>query len=540
MLQFVEDEHFYEGNSVIHMQLDGFEVDPSVSFKNHPELYEFNMKAFYTFIKNHTTDTAFRPVNTFLRTLHRNVQKEIASAILLMSMTVKREYTNPREVYGIFPIISEIMGNLDKQIGLIPMLEDFVQDQIASGEMHMADTSQAGSRPIDRADMTFHKYELECFQALFILSKLFSVIVGEIYYRHITMISQESKEMVIFAIYTDILNYRKAALITKYRHYIRKLVENKARNDTTAHYNFSTPQQTASKVMAVIYVKKAVPIDLYTKDSNPAKFTASVAKSTSESQNRGGQMSSERITTFPDPKDGDPTTGNEETNSSRIETESANSKKPAIIIPQAMFYADWLVKELLTSKTVDQGLYEEAYAWYREHPSLPNPIAIDLLTNYFGPDLGGGKTMFSLNSKYIMKFQTLLQILSLKMNSYALTHILTAAFSSDEKMGNLDDFSLHNSWKSTPEYSMCRRTVASGFGEVQWDLIFKNHLEWLTIKTFMYHTAPVIWEELAKIVPSSYTKTVKDNTTRFDDGAMFMREDLAFMCKLWDSRRLAA
>ena len=537
MLQFVEDERFYEGNPIIHMVTGGFNVDSSVSYKSHPELYEFNVKTFSAFFRIHSTDAAFRPVNTFFSTLSTEIQKEISSTILLMSMIVKREYANPREVSGMFPIMSEMIGNLDKQIALEPLLEDFVLDQIASGEMVLADVSQAGSRPIDRADMTFYQHDLERIQALFVLYKLFCVITGEVFYRHNTMIPQESREIMVSAIYTDITNYRVSALMNKIRHYVRKLMEPKTRNDAAAHYAFSTPQQLAAKTLALICIKKAVAVDLYTLYSNLIKFIASISKSTSESQIKG-QISSEHVGTFLDPKDGDPATGNEETNSSRIEIESSNSKKPIIVISQSMFYADWLVKRLISTKAVDANLYNETYTWYRSHPALPNPIAMDLLANYFGPDLGGGKTIFNLNAKTLLPLITCMQVLSLKFNSYALTHILTASISAEEKMGNLDDFSLHNSWKSTPEYSACRKAVALGFGEVQWDLIFKSHLEWLTVKSFIYHTSPTIWNELSKIVPNSYTKTVNDNGSRFDDSIMFMREELAFMMKLWESRRL--
>ncbi len=539
MVQFVEDQQYYEGSPIINLNIAGIDLPDNVTamLTDHPELLQFNTKTFYTFVKHDSTDPLIRPINRFFEFVSVEDQREIVSTLILMNALIKQDIANPRDIRELIYQEGQLIYELDKKIKLCHKFEDFIHWQIHTKEMSIADMSNAGTRAIDRADMTFHLYEIMNIEAMFMLSKMFAPIAGEFYYRHAHLTNSTSKDIILLSMYTSVLMVNYARLVNKIQHYIQKLAEGKARDDVVAHYNYSTPLYTAREIFALIIVKKAPAADLNAKDSNLAKFIAAVTKSTVEAQQKS-QMSSERINTFTDPKDGDLMTGNEETNSSRIETESANSSKPVIIVPAAATMSEWLVKKLLSTNQVSQEVYDQAKDWYTKNPTIPNPITIFLLASYFGPELGGAQSVEQLTAKNLLQLTICMQCLLLQMDSLALVHILTSPISSDEKMGDLDDFSFTNSWKASPEYSKLRKIVVTGFGETMWDAAFKEHATLITTKKFYYHTAPVIWNELINTAPESYTKNELDNGSIFDDNAMYIREEMNLMQYLWTSRKL--
>lgn len=520
MLKLVEADDFYEGNQTIQLQISGFEIP---LLNEHPELGIFNVKAYFVFTKLRTTEMAYKHVNNLLSHLSIDKQTQIASALIMMNGLLREEAFDTDDLSETLDACGTILDDLDQEINLCTDIENYVK----TGIIKISDMSTAGSGPHHRVDMTFIQSEAETITALTILSKLMSLIVGEFIYRHSGIVNIQYKESWAASIYTKLYTRRYQAVIQKISHYVRNLVgNNKSRADADVHYRGLTPERTASLIEAGLSTKKYVSIDLDKNDGNVIKYIASCIKSTIENQQKsGGNQANVKL--FNDPIDGDVISGNEETNSSRIEIESTASYKPVVAPPVANFAVKWVIKKMLNDENIDVALYEESCEFYKNNPMLINPITIFILATYFGPDIGGGKSIYLLEAPLTIRLAALLQLIAARQGAINCAHMVTMKISADDRLGQPTDFTFSNAWRSSPEYIECRKKISSGFGEINWDTRLRDIATTLTSKTFSYHTAPCVWEMMGK--PNL-------NNTIFNDPLSFMLELLTLVKTLWIER----
>lgn len=520
MLKIIEADNFYEGNQSVEFQITGFEIP---ILKEHPELAIFNVKTFFVFIKSKNTKMAYNPVNDFLSKISLDKQLQIASALIMMNGLLREEVTTIDEVDATLEACGQILNDLDLEINLCDDIEAYVK----TGIIPISDMSTAGSRPQDRADMTFIQSEAETITAITILSKLMSPVTGEFIHRHCGIINSQYKESWAAFIFTKLFYRKFSEIIKKINHYVNNLVGNKkSRDDAAIHYRGYTPDRTASTITAGILTKKFVSIDLFKNDGNVIKYLASCIKSYIESQQKSGGNQA-NIKLFANPKDGDAISGTEETNSSRVEIESTASHKPMVAPPVANFAAKWVINQTLTSENIDLELYEESCSFYRNNPMLITPITMFLLATYFGPDIGGGKSIYLLEAPITIKLAALLQIIAARQGAKHIAHMLTMKVSSEDRLSQATDFAFANSWRSSPEYTECRKKISSGFGEIGWDVRLRDIASTLTSKTFSYHTSPCVWKLINE--PNM-------NNTIFIDPLSFMLELLTLVKTLWEER----
>lgn len=535
MLQFVEHDQFYEGNPSIILNWDGFEI-PICDEK--PELKVFNVKTFYTFIKNRSTVTLCRPVNDFFATLSVDDQREIASTMVMCNVLLKQQANLPQDVYDvILPECSDLVNELDLAIDLSPKVQAFIDKCIQEKIMPMADMSTAGQRPQDREDMTFYEAEAKIITGLTLLSKIFAPLTGEFIYRHTALINGTSKETFAIRIFSQILKRRFNDIMQKLTYYIGRLVTNKAKNDIALHYRGYTPEYTARIVTDTIFVKKFVSIDLYKPDGSTIKYIASCSKSFVESQSKNGSYIY-NIKVFADPKDGDAMVGNEETNSSRVEMEATSSRKPAVVQPLADYGAHWIVESYLKSGEIDVDMFHQALDYYNDYPMLLTPISLIVLGNYFGPELGGGKSIYLVEARNMARLTTLMQCITVKQKSKYLVHALTMGVSVNERVGDITDFTFTNSWKASVAYTDLRKAVTPGYGEITWDQVLKNINQMLTSKPLIYHTAPAIWDGIRKENNLSREEYPNKDGTLYTDRYELMLEIMELFKSVWKEHKL--
>lgn len=536
-LQLVEADLFYDGNPSFELSWDGFEI-PIVL--NNPSLKCFNVKTYHTFNKNRSTDAVTRPVNEFLATLPVEDQAEIASAMVMANAILKQQANTTVEVYDLLEECGNILADLDASIDLAPKIEAWVKRSIDAGTLPMADMSEAGSRPQDRADMTFYQAEAEVITGITVLFKLFSPLTGEFIYRHSAAINGQFKESLACSMYTKIIKHRYLQITQKLTYYISRLVSNKShtQTDVAQHYKGITENWTARVVMDMVLVKKSASIDLYKSDGSVIKYIASCVKSFVESQTKNGSVNW-NVKVFNDPKDGDILMSNEETNSSRIEVESTPSRKPAIVQPLADFAALWLAEKYIKEDRIDKQMYFEALDYYNEFPMLITPISQALLGNYFGPDLAGGKAIYLIDGEPMVRLCTLMQCLLVKSKAKYLPHALTLTIGTNERVGSLNDFTLTNAWKASQEYTELRKTVTPGYGDVTWDAPLKKINGLLTAKPLIYHTAPSIWDGIRE--ENQLTKeTYPDLDGKiFESHLDLLLETTSLFTAIWKERKLA-
>lgn len=524
MLQLIEVEDFYEGNQSIRINFDGFDIPAA---DESPELLEFNVKTFYSFMKARSTEAAYGIVNNFFRTLSLDEQKEVASTLMMANGLLKQAIENSAALYATLDECADLIYELDAEINLCPRIDAYVKAEIREKRMPIADMSDVGKGPHHRKSMTFHQEEAEIITAVTVLCKMFSPVVGELIRRHTALIPVQMRESACCMLYTPVFNRRYREIINKIIYYVDTLVQPKGRNDLVGHYRGFTPTSTTWTVSAMILAKKSVSIDLYKPDGSVIKYIASCVKSYLDSQQKSTPSNNYQVKPFADPKDGDISGNNEETNNSRIEIESTHSKKPSVIIPLIKFTAQHVIDSQIATGMVPKEKYEDILQFYTTNPVIISHIGIFIIATYFGPELGGSRSVHYLDGIELTRLAAVIQYLAATNNLPHLAHAMTMKTSLEERAGQVEDFAFTNSWKSTPEYAECRKSVTAGFGEVAWDTQLKDIVQLLTAKVFMYHTAPAIWGILGE---------TEKNGRAFINHQELMTEILILVRDLWKLR----
>lgn len=523
MLQIVEHDKFHDGYPCVVLNYSGFEI-PTLT--EYPALGEFNIKTFQTFLKNRNSPVAYDIVNMFLKTLSIEEQKQIVSTMAIVNGLLKQKIDSSKEVYELLDAIEQQLEHLDSTIQLCEKIHLFTEDAFNNNILPMADMSNAGQRPQDREDMTFYQNDARELTEIAIISKLVSPITGEFIYRHTAMVNSKLKETFATQIITRILANHYYKIVNKLTYYTQKLVMPKAKNDAAAHYRGYTPEMITRIIIDMCIIKKYATVDLFKAGGNIVTFTATYIKSFVDSLGKNCAMSF-NIKTFIDPKDEDTITSLEETNSSRIETESNSSRKAAIVGPFVCAAADWFINEHLKDEKIAE-LYHPTYEWYLEHPAIMSPIGEIILANYFGPYLCGGKSIYLIDAIHTVQLAALLQTLLVQSGNNVLPHAVTMTVSAEDKF-DVSDFSFTNSWRSSAEYIACKKVVVPGFGDIAWDNCLKKIVKFLVAKQCMYHTAESIWDMIGE---------QSKNKSAFDRPSELMAELLTGMRQLWVQRKV--
>ncbi len=521
MLQIVEADNFYTGNQTLKLQYDGFKIE---LVDEYPSLCEFNVKGFYVYNKLRSTETTCRPINRFLSTLSLDEQEEVANAMVLMSGRVREVVDTVDEVEAIMDDWGEVIDSLDESIGLCDKILAWIND----GNIQISDMSTAGSGPHHSVDMTFKKDEAAIITSIMILGKLMIPLVGEFILRQSSILNNKFVESVACSMYTPLFKRKFEAIIQKIDHYTDSLVSNKAKNEPGIHYRGATPDTLVRTIKGDFFIKKPASIDLDRPNGNVIKYLASCIKNALDGQtkNSGNRYS---IKLFMDPKDGDIISGTEETNSSRVEIESTASRKPMLSPPASRFAVKWVIKHTLETEDLDKEMYDEMCRYYEQNPMMVTPITLFILATYFGPEIGGGHSIYLLDAPLTIKLAALLQMIAMKQGADALAHMLTMKISSESRLGQASDFTFANAWRASPEYTNCRKTVSNGFGEISWDVKLREIADTLTSKTFLYHSSPVVWAGLEQ---------ENNNGSALGDPLTFMLQLLVLIRNLWKQRSL--
>lgn len=509
MLRIVESDDFYN-NPCVELEYHGFEFP---SLEKYPELKKFNVKTYAVFTKYHSTEMAFKPVNLFFEGLSIEQQKMIVKAMALSNHVLHEEYSSSE--------CAEKLGNLLDTLDKVTGLCDSIRSFILAGNIHISDMSEAGSRPQDRKAMTFVQDEAVTMTAMAILAKMYVPIIGEFIYQFSTEIESNSKELVAYTIFTQINQRKYKDLTDKLSYYIKQLVIKRLHEDPCQHFKGNTSETITLAIVAGLFIKKYPSVDLYRPDGNIVKYSASCAKSNVESLSKTQNI--DLVKVFADPNEQDL---NEETNNSRLETEATTSAKPADCIPIAKFSAEWAIEKTIEQYELEKYGVRDILDWYSKNPGMTTPLMTYIVTSYFGSHICGGSSILYIGAIPTIKLAAVLQTILMVNKSEYLVHGLTTTYALTDKTAQTADFIFMNTWKSTLEYSQCKRVIAPGFGEISWDSGLKDIAASLVAKGYIYHTAPMVYE---------YLNQENKNDKIFADRLPFMCELMKFIQQLWEN-----
>ena len=513
MLQFEPVDDFLEGNPYIKMIYSGFDIPP---LDEYPTLAFFNVFTFAIFRKQRSVEMCYGPVNFILEALPLNKQKTIAQAFTLCNAYIKDdEHQDPDETVD---YCSKILNAMEMETNICQDIDKYTRDYV-----YMPDMSDAGTHPQDREDLTFCKEEAITNAALFILMKLFNPIIGQFIHKYGVLLGNKYKERMVSGIFTPIYDRHYRSLIEKLIHYSERLVYNKLKDDANMHYKGYTVASIASLAADTLLVKKSASIDLKREDSFIIKFEASCIKSFVESLQKSAKDSL-TVKMFDNPKDQGESSIVEESNSSRIETESRPSRKPADSVTLAHNAARTIIPETINEFDLDRDLVVSIFLWYKNNPVVTTILSTYILACYYGGKING-KNILLLNNVSTVKLAAILQIIAMKDGCPNLAHALTLSTTVEDRVPTQADFQFMNAWKSSSEYIACKKVITNSLGLTTWDAQLKNIASQLTQKNFVYHTAPQIYE---------INNSENMNGKLFTNNYELMMELLAFTLKMWE------
>lgn len=531
MLYFAPVENFGTSNPFIEMKWNHFELDIPTDWQ---DLTCFNIKTFSTLTsrKKEVVETvkavstgpevAFDIVNHFLTTLTTDEQQKIAYAFLLAHAIIKQGKNDASDIEQVEDKIADVLNSLDLEIDLCRKTEQFVH----VAKIPLADMSDAGSRPQDSEEMTFHSEEAILIIAITIFMKLIAPIMGAFIYKYSGVIDNEYKESHTRVLVNKLHERKYRQLLTKLHFYIKKLVEQKLSIDATSMFNGHTLAVTASHAVDVAIVKRLVCVDLSRSEGNIIKYLASCGRGSTESAQKN--INTNRAArTLTDPVEQD----KDEGNISRMEVESTQSAKTADIPIILTVYADILLKRIIDEEELDQEEVETVKAYYRRNPVIINIISQYLLCMFYGPDLAGGASIMHMNATIIGDMCAVLQMIFAKHGAYVLAHALTFNVAESPRQANINnnDYAFTNGWTSTSEYSTLRKILPQGFGSREWNGRLKQIAEFVIQKTVLYNTAPLIWDIIGD---------TPRNNKPFVDFMNLMTSIMKFMELTWEQGKV--
>lgn len=517
MLNFEQADDFFNGNPQIQMVYSGFEI-PAI--EAHPELALFNVSTFGIFRKQRSIEMCYGPVNFILDALPLDKQKIIAQALTLCNAYIKdEEHQDPEEAVT---YCAKILDSMELETNICDDMDRYTRDYV-----YIPDMSDAGTHPQDREDLTFCREEAIIAVALFILMKLMNPIIGQYLHKFGVVLGNKYKERMAVSMFTAIFDRKYRTLIEKLLHYTERLVYNKLKDDTNMHYRGYTVASVTALAADTLLTKKAASIDLTRDDSFIVKFIASCIKSFVESLQKSSKDSL-IVKIFDNPKESEASSVVEESNSSRMETESKPSRKPADSVTLAHNAARVILLETIEEFGLDRDFITSILMWYKQNPVVTSIISTYILSCYYGSKMNG-KSVLLLNNIASIKLAAVLQVIAMRDRCPNLTHALTMSITMEDRMSTQADFKFMNAWKSSPEYGACKKTITNQMGLTIWDTQLKNIASQLSQKNFIYHTAPQIYE---------LTNAENMNGRRFDNNYELMVELLAFTLEIWQKNTI--
>ena len=390
--------------------------------------------------------------------------------------------------------LSSILQKLDHEIDLYNKLREFTVTYVP-----ICDLSYAGTDPQDSEQLTFRYDDVVGVLTIVVLCKLLSPVFGMLagYLLAISHADSKKKETPCVNILTGILEDNCMRLHEKLIHYIAHVIEQGIDDEITYAFNGFTPNTLAHRMYATLLVRSFVNIPLMSETSNIMIFIISIVKSSLG--NKSSTMNKSRVAERVVKSDDD-----DDDNASQLDIDSTISSKPAGITAIIDAAIPFLIERFLTDEVnpdsatlkFNRQEYYEAYNYLEHSLFEPTASCVSLACGYFGPLLGGGKSVLYASISSFTKLITLLQMIMISQGYITAGHLLTAIRGKALDPSEVR-VALRLRSKFSPAYSNCRDTYDSlSRAGVYWDQIVEEIVDDLSLYRYSYNTPPVIWNAL--------------------------------------------
>lgn len=487
------------GKSYAYLDLEGITI-PNIDQEHLEPLLRFDVGT-YVAMGTSASEAAwyvvFGIVHDFLDTLTKEEQVKYATLMVLMHYEIASKIGNELHIDGHVLVdleskLSEMLAAFSTEINLAPKLIKFTEENI-----DIRNRPDAGERPQDSDDMTFHQAELVVVTAIAVLCKMLSPIFG-VFIGCCRKGSDGSyKEIHCLTIMRDILANDFTAIANKLKHYICKVVDGALRkNITLSHgYNGYTLSLVMDQIYAQIITKRFVSVGLVDhEENNLIKYIHTCARQAANTQFKGTSFS-ETVNPIKDPTEGGTSGDKYDGNVSMLEAESQISEKTAELPILAKETVRQAKLKMTAQYELDLNVIDAAESYY-----LMNPIPLGVTNNYllgciFGDYVCGAKTIDLLDSADIATLTAIAQVYLVSQGYNDIAHLLSVISLQIPKITqNSSDIALKSAWRNSAEYRECDQKFQCQANEIRWDGALEKTIRDLTGDVKRYGTAPAIWD----------------------------------------------
>ena len=365
-------------------------------------------------------ETTFGAVNRFLATLSDEDHRVIVGAFLEARQDICKSIGNADNM----AIAESNAHRIGVAISNKLMTIDLYNKMAVFTKEHMivGDYSKAGSQVQDSEEMTFRPNEDHFVTAVVMLGKLFAPIMGET----MNMVSSnihlntEAKNLIAYDIVSKYMHSSAPAIIAKLDYYVgsiaKQALRKKGREANDIINNTNRPHVYARGFINVRFISEE---DMLVESPpNILSRIYSVTKTNAEYH----QTSTVSINTRALTKSVD------ESNSSRLDVDSATTKTPFYVTCVTQAYIDvWVNDILLTDPDLDREMYDKLLEYYTRHPIEIWELNLALTIGICGGDIGGGEAIELLDYVDLIKLVSIIQMMAVNDGAHDIALLLTAA-----------------------------------------------------------------------------------------------------------------
>lgn len=519
-----------DGNRYAVLNTDGLDIP---NRDKQEGLYIFPLKAYSKF-KGKTDDgvidensawtSVFGYINIFFNTLTPVEQQKVAItyAIIHNDVNVYCAQNNLYKTSELISTISSRLIDLDNEIDLCRKMHRFV---IESGTIKIGIMENAGSRPQDSKELTFHDDEVMLVATLALMCKMFCPIFGLLISVLSSSLSSTLQDVHCSGILKDIINAHSnefesntnlKAVTEKLKHYIEHQTAQICRNDIdtsiVAGYDV---HNLAYSLYCRLLVRKLVGISLTNRESNIMAFIVVYVRNCTR------QILSNTKAKQPTMLREDKETESEDGNTARLETDSMTSTKTADIDSLIAACVQPAVNRVMSIYGISSEEIDTCIAWHNSHPIIPNSINKQLNSLQYGKDFGGSLGIQMLLRDDFSLITVLLQLILLhhtemigneneKRIFSSLVHLITAYPTDSKAISGMNIDMMFAQTGGSPHYQKCKENFQNSTvtnKDKAWENHIKKLIEDILFKHYVYNSSPYVWEVLGqenmngKIIP---------------------------------------
>ena len=404
-----------------------------------------------------------------------------------------------------------------RSTNIVELFRNYTHTQI-----HMQDTSAFGTRPQDTRELTFNEDEMHETNVIACLCKLASPIFGEIINNLPEHIGEDGKKKLPRDKETRCVPFMSAVIgeyfpmiLDKLQNYIHHIVMSltSKNQDSAAIFYGLTPNTRTSIIMSSLLVRNYVSVELEKPDSNIIRYTDTMVRTLSQTQDSSAHKSQVRTRKAP----GSMVIGDDSNNADQMEVDSLVSigtMDGPILVKCAV---DDVVTAHRRSLDINRADFQKCLDFFKENPIKQTPLNMFAVTAVFGREVGGGRGIEMITSEPYTKLVAMLQLIAFSMGYIQLGNFLTAAKSSEVKLQlTLEEENFKRQATTLSHYRACREQFSKStitVGDQMWDKQMGIMLDDLASSIYLVNTPDYILD----MVPEGSTDPI---------GSMFSNGDI--------------